>query len=108
MDALLRLCPCCGQPIERELEARDLSAIPLPCNSSVARPLIELLGKAWPRAVSTAQLIEHAYATRPDGGPEYAVKSVHVTIMRLRRRLMRHGWTITDARRGGYRLERVG
>jgi hypothetical protein len=108
MDAPVHgICPCCRRPLEAALSAPELCFVALPPNSSVARPLLELLAATWPRPVAAAVLVEQIYAARPNGEPEYAMKSVQVAIVYLRRRLKPLGWTITDGRRGSYRLERV-
>lgn len=110
MDALAQpVCPCCRRPLGRALTAKDLHflALALPANGRVTGPLLDLLVVAWPRAISTTVLVEHVYATRPNGEPDTGIKSVQVAIGHLRRRLAPHGWTVTDGRRGEYRLERV-
>lgn len=109
MDALAApLCPCCLRPLGKRLSARQLPFLARPANATIARPVLQLLARAWPRPVPLAYLVEHAYAMRPDGGPESAAKCVQVTISRLRRQLAPYGWTISDAwGSGAYRLERI-
>jgi hypothetical protein len=108
MDALAQpVCPCCRRPLGRASTARDLAFLALPGNSRNAGPVLDLLANAWPRPISTAVLVEHVYAARPNGEPDTAIKSIQVTIVHLRRRLAPFGWTITDGRSGGYRLERA-
>lgn len=108
MDALAQaFCPCCHRPLGRTLAASELSflALALPANSRVTGPLLDLLCDGRPRKIEV--LVEHVYASRPNGEPNCGVKSIQVAIVHLRRRLAPYGWTITDGRRGGYRLERV-
>jgi hypothetical protein len=56
-------------------------------------------------------LIEIVYADDPDGGPEAAQSSISRTVMRVRMKIKRFGWTIPLARRGpgstGYRLQPI-
>lgn len=108
MDALAQpVCPCCRRPLGRVLTASELPFLAQPASSYVAGPVIDLLAAAWPRAIPAAALLEHVYAGRPNGEPDSANKCIQVTIGRLRRRLASYGWTITDGRRGSYRLEKV-
>jgi hypothetical protein len=100
------LCPCCRRPLDR-LDARQLAHLPFSRNATVAPLLLSILAHAWPRFVACETLVEYVYQARPNGEPETAAKSIQTTIVHLRQRLAPYGWTISDARASGYRLERV-
>jgi hypothetical protein len=101
------VCPCCHRPLGRALTASELPFLARPTSGYVIGPVLDLLAAAWPRAIPAAALLEHVYAGRPNGEPDSASKCIQVTIGRLRRQLAPYGWTISDGRLGGYRLERV-
>jgi DNA-binding response OmpR family regulator len=107
MDARAPICPCCRRPLDEAVAVRDLVYIKVPPNSRVGARLLSILITAWPREISCSVLVEHVYASEPNGEPEWAEKSVQVTIGHLRRRLQAYGWTISDSRGGGYRLQRM-
>ena len=70
----------------------------------IGRKILEVLSKAteW---LSAFDLAERVY-TGPDGGPEWAVNSIRVTIHKLKKRLQGTGYAIDSwkSRWGGYKL----
>lgn len=71
------------------------------------RQLIDALLRAGRSYVAKSRLINEVYGDEYDGGPEDAEACIHTHLSRLRDQIRPLGFTITNSRHLGYRLERV-
>lgn len=85
-------CPCCGSEVEGE--SIDLS----PTQTAIMGALRRIPG----RVVSTGELISQIYQLSDE--PETAIKSVHVQVHRLRKKLGDVIETMPSRHGGGYRI----
>jgi len=92
----LRRCVCCRQIIPPAMGAFD--------NCPIKRRIYEFIAR-HPEGVTRAQIMEHAYAIDPGGGPENQ-EIVNVHIWGMRKRLAAEGLAIANSRGPGavYRL----
>lgn len=77
-----------------------------------SRGIFACLDRARPKYVSMPQLVAALYSAEPNGGPASAERSIAVLVCKLRRKLGKIGWTVSEGRMGGgepgrYRLEPV-
>lgn len=89
-------CPCCGQPIGRNLHAiidglRD---------NTVRFVMLAVLAERFGEWVRRPQLINLMYGHRVDGGPASAERILHVYAHELRRTLRPYELTIEGMRTG--------
>lgn len=100
-------CPCCGAKMEGQTPLAALEYMKL---GGTEKLIIEAFVHRYPRTVSMKQLIHDVYAHRPDGGPDWPERIIHVVLGRLRKKLVGTGWRIPSALNGPgvseYRLER--
>lgn len=82
-------CPCCAQPMvgtaSLEQIATYLHMTP------TERAIFNFMVRRFGQYVDTRQIVEHVYASHPDGGPDSAEKVVHISNYHLRRKLMAYG-----------------
>lgn len=71
------------------------------------RLIVDALLRAGRSYVAKSRLINAVYGDDYDGGPEDAEACIHTHLSRLRDQIRPHGFTITNSRHLGYRLERV-
>ena len=89
-------CPCCNTLIE-SLDVEDLAFIAL---SPLERRIVEALISSYPRLVTRDYIIDQMYWDDPDGGPLDAYNTMHVVMMKVRRKLSKFGWTISRGKQG--------
>ncbi len=97
-----RCCPYCKQtmPLSFKIEAN------LP---PAWRAMLDIIYRAGEHGISTDRLVNLVYSDDPNGGPDNAVKSIHVRICRMNKRLRPLGWLINGRgdHTGVYVLERL-
>jgi hypothetical protein len=84
-------CPCCKGTGTLD----DTVGVRL---SPMQQRIYELLCRA---SINAPALVDRLYASRPDGGPDNALKSVHVQIYLMNKRLANVGKKIISTTRGG-------
>ena len=97
-------CPFCGTKLQQPPDLSQLAVLP---NQRLKRRLLDALLAAYPRGLSTEQLMDKMFWDDPDGGPES--NTIAVRVSKLRPDLEPLGWTITHARAnyGIYQLKRI-
>jgi len=76
-------CPCCNGRGTIEHNVFDILT---PSERNIYTAI-------WKRkALTIHQLVEALYGHRPDGGPEFADKSIHVIVSRLNKKLKAKGY----------------
>lgn len=82
----------------------DLFGLPL---GRVEALILKELVKAYPsgRYIRIEDMAAIVYSHDKDGGPDHALTCIKVTVVKLRKKIERLGWTITKYE---YRLDRVG
>jgi hypothetical protein len=93
------VCKCCGQILPPKIK--------LP--AAVSQRIYDFVAK-HPEGVDTARIVDHVYADRLDGGPEWSNNTVHTLICKLNHKyLAAHGLRIKG--RGGpgstYTLQQI-
>lgn len=72
------------------------------------RQVLDVLINAYPRPLSTRQIVDRVYGDDPSGGPETAENAVRVYMWRLRQKLETFGWTAKKEKgRSGVRLQQT-
>lgn len=74
------VCPCCNGKGEIE----QITPVPL---TRMQTKIYEIVAAAKDRGIAGPDLIRKVYEDRFDGGPDYGDISVHVTLMRMNKRL---------------------
>lgn len=87
-------CPCCGGKGRIELLE------PVPVRLAKFPSQLYRLVKAKPSLLGAPQLVEALYADDPNGGPDDALKCVHVAINRMNKHPARVGEKIKADHRG--------
>lgn len=97
-----QICKCCGQTLPPPFEI-GLKLAPGP------RRLLDAIYLAGEYGITTERLIDKSYCDDPNGGPEYARKTIHVRICKLNKQLRPRGWVITgrDTHNGTYILKKL-
>ena len=91
MGAVIVKCPCCKGTGTLD----DKVGVKL---SPMQQRIYELLCRA---SINAPALVERLYASRIDGGPDHALKSVHVQIYLMNKRLAHAGKKIISTTGGG-------
>jgi hypothetical protein len=95
-------CPCCGGRGEIEERAPvELQGLQFKIYDEVRR---------HPYGIETPKLVDRIYADRIDGGPDSALKTIHVMVWRLNAKLRPAGQRIYGTARGTgsvYKLQRL-
>ena len=100
-------CPTCGHPLKGG--AAELAALSeIRCSNS-QRKVLKALIKAYPKSVTTEQLVFALYSDDATGGPLGAEATVKQYVYYLRNLLPEYGWdipksTVGRGNRGIYRL----
>lgn len=102
-------CPTCGQSIDGPAPVKALADANL---SVMQQKIVAALTSSYPNGIRTPAMVDIIYADDPDGGPDFAVYTLRMMMVRLRRKLKPHGWTVSVNKPGKsnvaiYRLERV-
>lgn len=79
-----------------------LESVPL---TGKPRIIAAALVASFPKPLHGKAILDALYSRK--SGPAFLAQAVSNPVRYLRPRLERVGWTIPDARRGGYRLERL-
>jgi hypothetical protein len=96
-------CPCCGGRGEIEERAPvELVGLQFKIFDEVRR---------HPHGIDTPKLVDCIYADRIDGGPDSALKTIHVMVWQLNRKLAKAGLRVANTARSGgggvYKLQRL-
>lgn len=98
-------CPCCGQAIATPIAHADLTEIGF---GVIERSIIRILQGCYPRGMPINDLVRALYPYGSHLADENA--SVRIAIMRARRKLLPHRWTIPPCpprHTAVYRLEKL-
>lgn len=98
-------CPCCGGDIEEVPHDKLLAMRWSPIEKTIVRNMI----KRYPDGIRVDQLMLEIYGTR-NRQPEYAMTSMHVIMMVVRKKLAAVGWQVPKVRGKQdpvYRLEKI-
>lgn len=96
---MMMCCPTCRQPLaDHEIPVEMLAEFDFTPKEKV---MLRALAAAYPKSLSTDQIIAALYGNDIDGGPVTADRIVHQFACRMRRRLPEFGWQIP--RHGGGR-----
>lgn len=104
----MTICPTCGHSMNAgRAPIEALSGAPL---GRLERLIVNVLVRAYPRAISRQIIVDYIYGDDPNGGPDNPDNIVSVLMVKLRRKLPQYGWTIPNNRNGSgnygrYRLE---
>lgn len=87
-------CPCCGQNVPSGIVLGDGHALVDGNRINLTLTEHEILRLALKDNLSRKQLIDRIYASRSDGGPEWADKSIDTIMHRLNAKLMPAGYAV--------------
>ena len=89
----MKTCAACGQTLPSELPGVALSA--------EQRRIVDRVRRAGPHGIHPEDLFDFIYRDDPDGGPETGIKTLHVRVMFINRKLKSIGKVIRSGWRNG-------
>lgn len=96
------VCPCCSQAVAKP-DPQMLRFVRL--GEGIGRIVLDILIDRFGLDIPITAVVARAYDGVRDGGPEGARECVHVSVVKLRKKIAPFGFRISDGRGGSYRLE---